>query len=215
MQDRSIVRETCVARAEKEKKRSVRKHGIRERMEEQMEKAQKNDSKDNLKQAMYEMFGVGSGASDQAEGGKEQRPAENLNTRTYIAFGTTVKGNLKSTGDIEIAGDLQGDIETRGKVLLRSNIQGNIRAGSLQLQNCELIGDIEVNGLVTISESSRVQGNIKAKELFCNGSVNGDLFISGNTELAKQARIDGKITTETMVVTRGAVLCGGVEMNRR
>ena len=203
-------------------------------MEKQMEKAQKNDSKDNLKQAMYEMFGLGSGSPDKAENGKDQRPAEKTaapsgkgaskpeaqaavpknaeNARTYIAFGTAVKGTLKSTGDIEIAGDFQGDIETKGNVLLRSNMQGNIKAGSLRLQNCELIGDIEAEGLVTISENSRVQGNVKAKELFCNGAIGGELLISGNTELAEQAQIDGTITTETIVVTRGAAIRGGIEM---
>ena len=77
---------------------------------------------------------------------------------------------------------------------------------------CTLIGDITANGPVTVSEDSKVTGNITAQSLLCAGEINGDIRISGNTQMDANARVSGSVVTGTISVAAGAVLNGSVEM---
>ena len=71
---------------------------------------------------------------------------------------------------------------SEGSVLLRSNLQSNITAGSVKLTGCTLIGDITANGPVTVSEDSKVTGNITAQSLLCAGEINGSVEMKGTME---------------------------------
>lgn len=131
---------------------------------------------------------------------------------SYLAAGTAFEGTLRAAGDVEIAGSFKGDVISNGKVLLRSNIESNITAGSLVLADCSLVGNVAVNGMVTVSEGAKITGNITAKELMCAGEVTGDLQVAGNTMLEEKAKINGHIVTGTIAVIKGAVIKGGMEM---
>ena len=199
------------------------------------------DKKSNMKQAMYEMFGVGSGAPETAssttpaaprqeraaapEPEKKapekktpvaaERPVEKPKAAaSYLALGTVFEGSFRSAGDVEIAGEFKGDVITEGTVMLHSNIQSNITAGSLNLDRCSLVGNVTASGTVTVSQGSKISGNVTAKELLCAGEITGDLNISGNTSLEAQAQVNGSVTTGTMAVVKGAVIKGSVEMKR-
>ena len=207
------------------------------------------DKKSNMKQAMFEMFGVGSGAPEAAASdapaetpagaqriaapeqekkapekklpekkapAAEERPAEKpaRPAASYLAPGTVFEGSLRAAGDVEIAGEFKGDIVTEGTAMLHSNIQSNVTAGSLNLERCSLVGNVTASGTVTVSEGSRISGNVTAKELLCAGEIIGDLNISGNTSLEAKAQINGSVTTGTMAVVKGAVIKGSVEMKR-
>lgn len=189
--------------------------------------------KDNMKQAMYEMFGVGSGASESADpkpsapaARTEKEPEKKAAAPTvaerpvekpaaeasYLARGTAFEGTFRSAGDVEIAGEFKGDLITEGTVLLHSNIQSNITAGSLNLAQCALVGNVTVSETVTVSQGSKISGNVTAKELLCAGEITGDLNVSGNTALEEKARINGSVTTGTMAMVKGAVIKGSIEM---
>ena len=185
------------------------------------------DKKSNMKKAMYEMFGVGGDGSEAASTapaqvksasvevksapGAEKKSVDHAPVKTpearpaasFLAPGTVFEGSFRAKGDIEIAGELKGDVTSEGSVLLRSNLQSNITAGSVKLTGCTLIGDITANGPVT---------NITAQSLLCAGEINGDIRISGNTQMDANARVSGSVVTGTISVAAGAVLNGSVEM---
>ena len=89
---------------------------------------------------------------------------------------------------------------------------GMVCGHSVKLTGCTLIGDITANGPVTVSEDSKVTGNITAQSLLCVGEINGDIRISGNTQMDANARVSGSVVTGTISVAAGAVLNGSVEM---
>ena len=178
---------------------------------------------------MYEMFGVGGDGSEAASTapaqvksapGAEKKSVDHAPVKTpearpaasFLAPGTVFEGSFRAKGDIEIAGELKGDVTSEGSVLLRSNLQSNITAGSVKLTGCTLIGDITANGPVTVSEDSKVTGNITAQSLLCAGEINGDIRISGNTQMDANARVSGSVVTGTISVAAGVVLNGSVEM---
>ena len=68
-----------------------------------------------------------------------------------------------------------------------------------KLTGCTLIGDITANGPVTVSEDSKVTGNITAQSLLCAGEINGDIRISGNTQMDANARVSGSVVTGTIL----------------
>ena len=188
----------------------------------------KLNKKDNMKQAMYEMFGVGSDQNEKAvhETKEESKftphptvAAPQTITSTpqkapasYLAPGTVLEGTLRSEGDVEIGGTFKGNITSKGTVILRSGIHGNITAKNLNILDCDLVGDVVVSETVTISPNSSICGNVTAKEVKCAGSITGDLNVSENTALETTAQINGNIATGYISVVKGAVICGGMEI---
>ena len=133
-------------------------------------------------------------------------------TSSYLAPGTVLCGTLHSVGDVEIAGDFQGDITTEGTVILHANIQGNLTVSCLNLSGCSLTGDTTATELVVVSIDSSVTGCITAHDLRCAGVITGDIHVSGHISLENTARISGNIVTNSISVSKGAVICGGVEI---
>ena len=188
--------------------------------------------RDEMKRTMFELFGVGS-EDDKvlAAGGKKPvakpepvkpapvqapvQPVVKAKAASYLAAGTSLEGTLRSDGDVEIAGSFKGDITTSGTVMLRSNIQSNITADSLNLAQCSLTGDVVAEGTVCVSEGSRIQGSVTSNELLCAGEITCDLMVSGNTALEKKAQINGSVVTNTLSVVKGAMIRGGIEMQKQ
>ena len=197
-----------------------------------------DNKKNNMKQAMYEMFGVGYGAAEikeaSAEPKREKKPEVVETVRkaetkpvsasaptvakaeaSYFGPDTVIEGTLRSKGDVEIAGEFKGNISTEGTVVLRSKIQGNVTSDSLQLSGCEMVGDVVVAKTVSISRDSSIRGNVTAHEVKCAGTIVGDLKVTENTVLDDTAQIDGNIVTGTIAVVKGAKISGGIEMNQK
>lgn len=192
-----------------------------------------DNKKNNMKQAMYEMFGVGSDQSapeekkvipatpvkeevveKKAPAGAPVSPiAKPKSAASFLAPGTTFEGNVTSDGDIEIAGSFKGNITTTGTVILRSSVEGNINADSLSIFNAKLTGDINAKGTVTVSNDSSINGNITAKELLCSGYIEGDLTVEDNLMLESTAYVSGKIKTGSITVMKGAVIVGNIEID--
>ena len=189
----------------------------------------------NMKQAMFEMFGVGpdpesktatpapaapaAPAPAHVEDVRENKPFKPMSayrapqpkrTSSYLAPGTVMVGTLHSEGDVEIAGDFKGDITTKGTVILHANIEGNLTVSSLNLSGCKLTGNVTADGTVAISQDSEIQGNVTAQDLHCSGRIVGDLNISEGVSLESTAHILGDITTGTLAMSRGAVVNGNI-----
>ena len=195
---------------------------------ERCEEMAKKDGKNNLNQAMYEMFGIGKEPDVNVrpeEPEPEAAPTEELERvsifddepiaepvkpaaeKTYLAVGT-----LKAEGDVEIAGDVQGNIISSGNVILRSNITGNITAAGLAVAASTLEGDANVSGRVHLSEASTLNGNICADSVLCDGRMKGDIDAKSDVTLGRTAYVEGNIKAGTMAMERGAVVIGSIQM---
>jgi len=133
---------------------------------------------------------------------------------TYIAPSMEIEGNIRAKGDVEIAGALKGDVFSEGTVTVRAAVKGNISAKMLHIVDCLITGDITATGAVIVTENGTVNGNIRAKSLSCAGKVTGDVSVDGNLALDASASIIGKVSAATMIVARGAVIKGNVEMRQ-
>ena len=187
----------------------------------------------NMKQAVFELFGVGSGAEisvvpAQIELINEDTTPEVVAppptpvvervsrvSMSYIAAGTVLEGTLRAEGDVEMAGELKGDIDAKGSVTLFSSMEGNVCANNLTLTNCTLTGNATISDTLVIGEKAEIQGNIIAKEVRCAGQICGDMTVSGNAALERTAQVRGNIVTGSFSVAKGATICGGLEIKGR
>lgn len=195
---------------------------------------------DNMKQAVFEVFGVGTAVPLTVE----ETPAEALTTTaapvpaaesapaapavpapeavpvmaapytlspvSFLAEGAQWEGTLRSEGDVEVSCPFHGELHAKGAVTLHAAMEGNVTAGNLTLAGCTLTGDVVCEGMLVISRDSRVCGNITTRELRCAGTVTGDITAEDTVVLEATARISGSIATATLAVDKGAVICGGL-----
>ena len=195
---------------------------------------------DNMKQAVFEVFGVGTAVPLTAEEthaealtttaspvpAAESAPAApaapapeavpvmaapyTLSPVSFLAEGAQWEGTLRSEGDVEVSCPFHGELHAKGAVTLHSAMEGNVTAGSLTLAGCTLTGDVVCEGMLVISRDSRVCGNITTRELRCAGTVTGDITAEDTVVLESTARVSGGIVTATLAVDKGAVICGGL-----
>ena len=147
---------------------------------------------DNMKQAVFELFGVGSNTemeiipaqvavavteevaapapqapvAEAVPAAPMDAPAPSIPVRqvamSYIAAGTIFEGTMHCEGDVDIAGTFKGDLESKGNVSLYASMEGNITAASLTLTDCTLTGNATLRETLTIHENAGVCGNITA-----------------------------------------------------
>lgn len=201
------------------------------------------DKKENFRQALDDMFGIGSKKPADAKTEKVKEEPQNAQPEkaaqsapkkedkfpfaplqskpsvspnketTYIGSGTVIEGKIKSKSDIEVAGDFKGDLFCDGKVTLRYDSSSNINASNLELIDCTLTGDVKIPGTVEINEKSVINGKINAKDVICSGQVNGDIVATGNLTLNASAKVIGNIKSGTITIDKGAQFTGNVTMD--
>lgn len=83
-----------------------------------------------------------------------------------IGTGTTIKGEIKSNGDIRIDGTLIGQVHSKGKIVVGNT---GVIEGEIYCQNADFSGNIkgkiEVAELLSLKASSRLNGDIITNKL--------------------------------------------------
>ncbi|MEO8583956.1 MAG: polymer-forming cytoskeletal protein [Flavitalea sp.] len=92
---------------------------------------------------------------------------------SIIAAGTTLRGDINSTGDIRIDGTLNGNINCTAKVVIGANgvVQGDISGQQADIMG-KIDGTIKVKELLQLKGGSNVNGNIHAGKLQIETSAN-------------------------------------------
>jgi cytoskeletal protein CcmA (bactofilin family) len=92
-------------------------------------------------------------------------------------------------------------------------IKGAISGGdSVDLAGA-LEGDVEVEGLVRVRETARLEGSIKADQIVIEGEVKGESLIARHkVELRSHARVRADIDAATVAVADGSFFQGRIQM---
>jgi cytoskeletal protein CcmA (bactofilin family) len=109
---------------------------------------------------------------------------------SIIAAGTTLKGDINSSGDIRIDGTLQGNINCTAKVVIGSNgvVNGDIAGQQADIMG-KITGTIKVKELLQLKGGSQVNGNIHAGKLQIEPSANfnGQCHMTGTEPVQLQS----------------------------
>jgi len=89
-----------------------------------------------------------------------------------------------------------------------ARLEGNVvSAGSLRIDG-QVKGQINADGDVVLSPQSQVEADIRAQNVSVAGKFKGNVIVKGKAHLARGGRIDGNITSKTLVVEEGGIFHG-------
>ena len=111
------------------------------------------------------------------------------------AAGSAARPPAYLGASLHIKGEITGNEDLR----LDSKVEGSISIGGFRL---------------TVGQSSQVEGDIVAREVFVQGQVSGNISARDRLELKKGASVTGDLGTARIMIEDGAYFKGSVEIDR-
>ncbi len=103
------------------------------------------------------------------------------------------------------------DADLHTLIAQSTTLHGNLAAEGFVKMDGAIIGNINLNGTLTVGESGHVTGDIHCTELVLFGKVEGNIFAQA-LHLKPCARVLGDIDTKTLQIEPGANYQGTVKM---
>ena len=89
-----------------------------------------------------------------------------------------------------------------------AKLEGNVvSAGSLRIDGT-VKGQINADGDVALSPQSQVEADIRAQNVSVAGRFKGNIIVKCKAHLARGGRVDGNITSKTLVIEEGGIFHG-------
>lgn len=139
-------------------------------------------------------------------------PAQEETPATVISRTMVIVGEISSTGDIDIYGDVKGTVKTEGDIKATGKVVGDMTGNSFTLNGCTIQGNITALGSVVIGLNTVVVGDIVADSIKLNGKVKGNLAIAKMSEFLENALLVGDVHSQTISMNQGAKLHGNVRV---
>lgn len=138
-------------------------------------------------------------------------PAENAadpNETAIITPGLKIKGDIESTGSIELLGTVTGNVTCQGKLSVSGTIEGNTHSASFFSNKAEIRGNISCEGVAKLGNGSVVIGDLSATSAVIAGAIKGDIDVHGPVILDTTAIVMGDIKSAAVQINNGAVIEG-------
>ena len=125
-----------------------------------------------------------------------------------ITSGMKIKGDIETTGSLNIEGKVNGTVTTQGKLVVTGLLVGDSNSSEFFANSATVRGEINTTGRVKISEGSVIVGNISATSAVIAGAVKGDIDVHGPVVVDTGSVIVGNIKSETVQINTGCVIEG-------
>ncbi len=125
-----------------------------------------------------------------------------------ITKGTTIKGDIESTGSLEIVGTVTGNVTCSGKLTITGKVTGSSSANEIFADAARIEGEVVSEGTVKIGVGSIIIGNVTATSAVIAGAVNGDIDVNGPVIIDSSAVIMGDIKSKSVQINNGAIIEG-------
>ena len=97
----------------------------------------------------------------------QKRAAEEIsNSSNVIGKGTTIEGNIDTSGNIRIEGKIVGNIKSKAKIALgvSSQVEGNVSAQNADIEG-HVKGKIEITEVLVLKSTAVITGDILTGKL--------------------------------------------------
>jgi cytoskeletal protein CcmA (bactofilin family) len=94
---------------------------------------------------------------------------------------------------------ISGDITSQEDMVVHGTVMGTI---------------IMEQGALVVEQTGTAAANVQGSKITVRGTASGELLVSDQIELTETARVDGTITTPSLVLREGAVFNGSIEAGR-
>ena len=92
-----------------------------------------------------------------------------------------------------------------------AKIEGKlIISNSIEI-DCEITGELSVDGKLIIQQSGHVNADVKTSDAIINGVYEGNMEATGNVQITETGKTSGNIKTDSLIIERGAIFAGNVE----
>lgn len=149
----------------------------------------------------------GAGEDDLPEAAPFIRPGA-----TVISAGTSLFGDLRAEGDVEVLGKLKGNLEATGNVRITGKVLGDVKGGAVTLAGCAIQGNITATASVCLDEGALVVGDILATDLESGGKVKGNLQIARSASFLPKAVLAGNVSAGMISICQGAQIQGAMRI---
>jgi len=128
------------------------------------------------------------------------KSAEKNHEINSISFGSTLSGDLVSSGDVRIDGVLNGSVKTEGKLVLgeRGIVEGEVSCSSAIIAG-ELKATIVALDLLTLKATAKLSGEIIAGKL----AIEPGAVFSGKCSMGPVVKDINKRTQKTEGLEKG------------
>ena len=133
-------------------------------------------------------------------------------TGTVIAAGTSIFGDIRAEGDVEIQGKLKGNLEAAGNVRITGKVLGDVKGDAVELVACAVQGNITASSRLRIDQGSIVVGDLEAAELVTDGKVKGSVQVTGSASFQQNAVLAGNVSASLVSMSAGAMVQGTVRI---
>ncbi len=125
-----------------------------------------------------------------------------------ITEGMIVKGDIATTGSLDLIGKITGNIKCLGKLNVTGEIAGDSDAAEIYAESARITGEVRSKGSVKVGQSTVIVGNIFGSSAVIAGAVKGDVDVHGPVVLDTTAIVMGNIKSQSVQINNGAVIEG-------
>lgn len=97
---------------------------------------------------------------------EDARITEISSSSNTISKDTSIDGNVETTGNLRIEGNVKGNIRARSKVVLGNSgqVEGQVYAQTADIEGT-IKGTVQVEGMLTLKSTANIKGDIKTGKL--------------------------------------------------
>ena len=94
-------------------------------------------------------------------------------------------------------------------------LDGKFTIGDSMQIECEIAGEINVEGKLVIGEKGIVRATVNTVDAMIRGQYQGEMVATGDVEITKTGRVTGNIKTDSLVISKGGFFNGVVSKMRK
>ncbi|MHB1346705.1 MAG: bactofilin family protein [Candidatus Humimicrobiaceae bacterium] len=76
--------------------------------------------------------------------------------------------------------------------------------------DCEVHGELIVEGQLSIQQSGYVNADVKTIDATINGVYEGNMEATGNVQITQSGKVNGNIKTDSLIIEKGGIFSGNV-----
>lgn len=129
---------------------------------------------------------------------------------TRITSTMTITGDIKSSDNVHIHGQVFGNVKTNATVYATDLILGNVSAQSGFFKGARIKGRVSLTDDFALGENSTIVGDVKCKNAHIAGKIKGNCDIEASANLTSTALLSGDIITSDISTEQGAKIIGSI-----
>ncbi|MCR5800233.1 MAG: polymer-forming cytoskeletal protein [Lachnospiraceae bacterium] len=139
---------------------------------------------------------------------KEEDELQISDEVAIITANMVVKGDMLSTGSMDVMGTVTGNVQVYGELNVTGEINGNASASNIIATGCTINGDLTSSGAIKIGNKAVIKGNVYATSAVISGAIKGDIDVHGPVILDSTAIVMGNIKSKAVQINNGAAIEG-------